>query len=314
MSKVTVLGGNGGTGQAIVAELAARGYEVSSVSRSGGGANGQRVRTMPADLLDRRQAVAACAGADVVVMAAHVPYRQWAAALVPMVEHAMAGAELAGARLVMVDNLYAYGAPDGPISEATPESATSRKGALRRRIGELLLEAHRADRLGVTIGRCSDYYGPGGTNSAVYQLGIARALRGKAVRALIDADQPRSFHYLPDAARGFAELVARPDADGRVWILPAAPPTTQRELLGLVASAAGAPGKVGRVSKPMLALAGLANPDLRELLELSGQWDRPYTIDASAFEAAFGAVELTPHEQAVEATVAAFRREAVPAV
>ena len=314
MSTVTVLGGTGGMGGAIVAELVARGHEVRSASRSGttsGAGSDPRVQAVAVDLLDADQAVAACAGSDVVVMAAQLGYRQWATTLRPMVEHALTAAEATGARLVMVDNLYAYGAPDEPISETTPEAATSRKGALRREIGQRLLAVHREGRVRVSIGRFSDYYGPGGTNSAVYQLGVAPALRGKAVRALIDPDQPRTFHYLPDAARGFATLVEQPDADGRVWILPAAPATSQRELLSMVAAEAGAPAKVGRISAAMLTLAGLFDADLRELRELTGQWDRPYTTDASAFEAAFGPVEVTPHDRAVAETVAAFSGQAV---
>jgi hypothetical protein len=82
-------------------------------------------------------------------MAAQVPYPRWATELVPLVDAALDAAEVAGARLVMVDNLYAYGSPGVPMRETTPEAATSRKGALRRDIGERLLAAHRAGRVRV---------------------------------------------------------------------------------------------------------------------------------------------------------------------
>jgi hypothetical protein len=64
---------------------------------------------------------------------------------------------------------------------------------------------------------------------------------------------------------------------------------------------------VGRINPFMLTLAGLFKPQIRELRELAEQWDRPYTTDASAFQVAFGAPELTPHERAVPYTVAWFR-------
>jgi nucleoside-diphosphate-sugar epimerase len=306
--RTTVLGASGGIGRAIVAELAARGHDVVAASRSittDGVPAG--VRAMPTDLRDAAQARAACAGADVVVMAAQVPYPQWATELVPLVDAALDAAEQAGARLVMVDNLYAYGSPGTPIGASTPEAATSRKGALRRAVGERLLAAHREGRVRVSIGRFSDYYGPAGENSLVFQVMVKPALAGRTARAYIDADQPHTFHYLPDAARGFATLVEHPEADGRAWVLPAAPAITQREVLDLVEKTVGRPLRRGRISPAMLALAGLFDARLREARELVDQWDRPYVTEASAFEAAFGPIETTDHATAIERTLAAFR-------
>jgi nucleoside-diphosphate-sugar epimerase len=305
VSRVTVLGAAGGLGRAISLELVARGHDVTAVTRATHDAV-PGTTALTADLLDAEQAVLACAAAEAVVMAAQVDYRQWATTLPRLVGHAIAGASAAGARLVMVDNLYAYGAPRGPITEATPEAASTRKGALRRALGQQLLAAHDQGRARVVLGRCSDYYGPGGTNAMVYVLGIERALRGKAPKAMIAADHPRSFIYLPDAARGFARLVERPDADGRAWILPCAPPITQRELLTMVAREAGVEARIGRITPAMLALGGLFDPQVRELRELTEQWDRPYVTDASTFVAELGPVEVTPHDQAVAETVAWF--------
>jgi nucleoside-diphosphate-sugar epimerase len=311
--RITVLGAAGGIGHAIVEELARRGHTVTAASRSitsEGLPAG--VRAVPTDLTDRRQARAACADADVVVMAAQVPYPRWATELVPLVDAALDAAEVTGARLVMVDNLYAYGSPGVPMRETTPETASSRKGALRREIGERLLAAHRAGRVRVTIGRFSDYYGPGGTNSLVYQVMVRPALDGRTARSYIDADQPHTFHYLPDAARGFATLVERPEADGRIWILPAAAAITQRELLTCLEQALGRPIKRGRISPAMLRVLGLFDARLREARELVDQWDRPYVTDAGAFETTFGPVETTAHAEALAATLASFQRSVEP--
>jgi nucleoside-diphosphate-sugar epimerase len=311
--RITVLGASGGIGHAIVEELAGRGHSVTAASRSiTDDAVPAGVRAVPTDLTEQRQTRAACAGADVVVMAAQVPYPRWATELVPLIDAALDAAEVAGARLVMVDNLYAYGSPGVPMSETTPEAATSRKGALRRAIGERLLAAHREGRVRVAIGRFSDYYGPGGTNSLVYQVMVKPALGGRTARTYIDADQPHTFHYLPDAARGFATLVEQPDADGRIWILPAAPAITQRELLTILDQALGRPIERGRISPAMLRMLGLFGARLREARELVDQWDRPYVTDASRFEATFGPIETTPHAEALAATLAWFQRPREP--
>ncbi len=304
--RVTVLGATGGIGRSLVEELATRGHAVTAASRSAAQVDWPSgVRAVATDLTDPRQARTATQDAEVVVMAAQVPYTGWARQLEPLFDASVDAAAAAGARLVLVDNLYAYGSPGTPISEATPESATTRKGGLRARLGRRILAAHEQGRVRATIGRFSDYYGPVGGNSLIDQLMIRPAVAGRTARTFIDADQPHAFHYLPDAARGFATLVERPEADGRVWILPAAPAVTQRELVGLLGRTLGQSPKVGHVSPRLLWTLGLVNGQLREAREVVPQFDRPYRIDASAFEATFGSVALTPHADAIAATVAA---------
>ncbi|MDQ3403506.1 MAG: NAD(P)H-binding protein [Actinomycetota bacterium] len=310
--RTTVFGATGGAGRAITLELATRGHEVTAASRSIASVTlPANVRAVPTDLRDPASAAAAARGADVIVMAAQVPYSQWAAEFRPLVDAAVDAAATAGARLVMVDNLYAYGSPATPISESTPEAATTRKGVLRRDVGQRLLAANAAGPTAVSIGRFPDYYGPDAANSLVNQLGVGRVVRGKAPQAFIDANHPHSFSYLPDAARAFATLVERPEADGRVWILPCAPAVTQRQLLGQLAELAGLPPKVRTITPTMLRLAGVFNPELREAREVIAQFDRPYLVDSTQFERAFGHFEVTPHRDALTATLAAARGGAV---
>jgi hypothetical protein len=92
-------------------------------------------------------------------------------------------------------------------------------------------------------------------------------------------------------------------------VLPAAPAITQRQLLDLVEQAVGHPIRRGRITRGMLRALGLFDARLREAVELTDQWDRPYVTDATAFEEAFGTIETTPHAAAVAATVGAFRGE-----
>jgi nucleoside-diphosphate-sugar epimerase len=52
-------------------------------------------------------------------------------------------------------------------------------------------------------------------------------------------DQPHTFHYLPDIARGLLFLAGRPEADGQIWHLPAAEPLTAQQFFDLAAEIAG---------------------------------------------------------------------------
>lgn len=72
--------------------------------------------------------------------------------------------------------------------------------------------------------------------------------------------------------------------------------------------AAGHPTKIGVASRPIIRVAGLFNPFLRELNETLYQFEGPFVSDASKFQAAFGPFEPTPHPEAVRRAVEWFRR------
>ena len=83
----------------------------------------------------------------------------------------------AGARLVVLDNLYAYGPTDGrPLVETMPANPTSAKAATRAAMTDELLEAHPPGEVEVAIGRASDYFGPGAPQSALGETVFGAAL------------------------------------------------------------------------------------------------------------------------------------------
>jgi nucleoside-diphosphate-sugar epimerase len=257
------------------------------------------------DVYDPTSTGAACTDAEVVVMAAMPPYHAWAGNSERMLDTVGDVVAQVGARLVYVDSLYMYGPADGPITERSPEHATG-KGALRRELASRLLED---DRFTTAVGRASDYYGPGGTNSFLHSMVFRPALVGRTVRVMLAGDQAHTWHYLPDVARGFAELVERPDADGRAWVLPAAPPATQHEIIHLVGETLGSPTRISDISPGLLLLASLFSRQAREGRKVSHQFDRPWVADASAFAATFGPVEVTDHRTAIAEALAWLRDE-----
>jgi nucleoside-diphosphate-sugar epimerase len=306
-----VLGAGGGIGGALVEELVAQGRKVRGVTRRPIAAPGG-VETMTTDVSTPEGVAQAVEGAAVVYHAVQPPYTDWSPfpALTRTIAQA-AGAE--GAKLVLADNLYMYGPVDGPLREDSPTRPNSRKGTIRLTMADALLEMHRGGTLQVTIGRASDYYGPGGQNSAIGEPLFGPAIQGKKSRWLGDPDVPHTEHYLPDIARGLIVLGTRDEADGEVWHLPAAPPMTGRAFVELVYRTAGHPVAFTPTSRGMVRLAGVFVPIVRATHEVMYQWDGPFTIDASRFLSAFGPFEPTAHEEAVAATVAWFRARAAEA-
>jgi nucleoside-diphosphate-sugar epimerase len=165
----------------------------------------------------------------------------------------LGAAESSGAKLVFADNLYAYGPVDGPLREDLPAAAGGRKGRTRAEMAARLLGAQRVGRARVVIGRTSDYYGPRGTGSTAGETVFGRILAGKKPQWTGRLDQPHTFHYLPDIARGLLVLADRREADGQVWHLPAAGPLTAQQFFDLIAKDAGQPVPVhASVASPAL--------------------------------------------------------------
>jgi nucleoside-diphosphate-sugar epimerase len=302
-----VIGAGGGTGSAVVIELAGQGVRVRAVTRSGEGDFPEGVEQMAADVGTADGARQACEGAAVVYHCAQPPYTKWAELFPPLTRAVLEGAAAAGAKLVFADNLYVYGPTDGPMSEESPQRAQGKKGRTRIEMAAAVLGAHAEGRLRVTIGRSSDYYGPRGTASTIGENLMKPAVRGNRTRWLGSLDQPHTLNYLEDMARALVTLSERDEADGQVWHLPAAEPLTGRQFLEMVFEEAGHSPKLGVASRPMIRIGGLFKPLVRELNETLYQFERPFVSDASKFQAAFGPFEPTPHRTAVRRTVDWFR-------
>jgi nucleoside-diphosphate-sugar epimerase len=303
-----VLGAAGGTGSAVVRELAVRGLRVRAVTRRGTGDVPEGVERLAADVGTVEGARQACEDAAVVYHCAQPDYRKWPELFPPMTRAVLDGAAAASAKLVFADNLYVYGPPDGPMTEETPQRAEGRKGRTRIEMADAVMRAHADGRVRSTIGRFSDYYGPRGTGSTAGDNIMKPALRGKRTRWLGSLDQPHTLNYLEDMGRALVTLGERDEADGQVWHVPAAEPLTGRQFLELVFEEAGHSATIGVASRPMIRMAGLFNPLLRELNETLYQFERPFVVDASKFKGAFGPLETTPHREAVRRTVAWFQR------
>ena len=91
-----------------------------------------------------------------------------------------------------------------------------------------------------------------------------------------------------------------------MWHLPGPETVTTRALLDLVANEVGHPVAVRGLSKLALRGLGLVNPTIRELGEMTYQFDQPFVLDTAKYESTFGAAG-TRLPVAIAATVAWYR-------
>jgi hypothetical protein len=247
------------------------------------------------------------AGAATVYHCMNPPYdaRIWAQLVPRYMENLITAARHAGARLVVLDNLYMLGHTGGrPMNEDTPINPRSKKGAVRARAAERLIDAHRRGEVRGVLGRASDFYGPGGTLTFVGDVFWKPALAGRIVWSPVDLDAIHTYHYIPDVANSLALLgSAEDDAFGQAWMLPCRPPGTLRDLVKRFSEALGREIKVAGIPRWIMELLGLAVPLVRELNEMSYQWEAPFVVDDRRFRARFK-MEPASGEEAARQTVA----------
>jgi nucleoside-diphosphate-sugar epimerase len=172
---------------------------------------------------------------------------------------------------------------------------------------ELLAAAHDRD-IRITIGRASDFFGPGVTQTTLGDRVFANAVAGKRADFLGNPHLPHTYSYVPDVATGLATLGVDERAVGQVWHLPGPETVSTREVLDLVACNVGHPVGIRGVPKLAMRVFGLFNPLMRELSEMSYEFEQPFVLDTNKFEATFKRCG-TPLAVAVADTVAWYRDE-----
>ena len=305
-----VVFGTGQIGRLVVEQLVGLGHEVVAVNRNGKD-NLPGAEVIGGDATDSAFTARVAARADVVYFCLNAPnYERWAEEFPPLQRAVLAGATAAGARLVVLDNLYAYGPTYGrDLVETLQPRPTSKKAATRATMTAELLDAQRAGRVEVAIGRASDYFGPGTTRSALGETVFATALAGRRAQVMGDPDQLHSYSYTPDVASSLITLGTEPGATGSIWHLPVAETRTTRQIVDHVYALAGRRSRSFAAGQTTMRMFGLIKPAIREYLHTLYQFTDRWVVDDTKYRAAFGAV-TTPLDQALAVTLQWYRTAA----
>jgi nucleoside-diphosphate-sugar epimerase len=306
--EVHVIFGTGPVGLAVMRELHGQGKHVRLVNRSGlAAAAPSGVEVVRGDAADPASTRQVCQGATVVYSCVNAPYTDWAARFPPMQAAIIQGAAAAHAKLVVAENVYMYGPFSGPITEPLPVHPTTCKGRVRAQMAEDLMAAHQAGMVRATSGRASDFYGPGAGEQGIFGDRIIPALlAGKTVSVLGKLDMPHTYTYVSDFGRGLALLGAHEEALGQSWHIPNAPTLTTRQMLTLFFEEARLPSRMGSIPDIVVRALGLVNPQVREVVEMLYEFNRPFVVDSRTFVQAFGDI-ATPHHEAVRQTLEWYR-------
>lgn len=304
----TILGGGGPIGLELARILPDYTERVRIVGR-----NPEKVipenEVFVANLLDSEAVRDAVAGSDVAYLSVGLPYKAsvWEAQWPKVMRNTIEACRASGSKLVFFDNIYMYDREHlSPMDENTPVRPTTRKGAVRAMIADMLMEAVQKDQVDALIARCADFYGPGRQkHSVLTQTVFERLASGKSAQWLLSVDHVHSFTYTPDASLATAMLGNTDDAYGQVWHLPTTEkPPTGREWIEMIAEELEAKPRVQVASNFMMSAVGLFSPTLREVKEMAYQYDRDYDFRSDKFNRRFDFTPTT-YRQGIKAVVAA---------
>ena len=307
-NSLNIVFGTGPLGYAVAEELLARGQSVKLVNRSGEGDIPQGATIVKADVTNTERTREVCKNVRTVFHCAMPPYTQWLELFPAITYGIMKGAISAGANLVYGDNLYMYGQVSGPIKEDLPYNAKGSKGKIRGEMADKLMQAHNDGKVKVAIGRASDFFGPGVLNSILGERVFIPAIKGETINMLGRIDQPHTFTYIKDFAKGLVTLSENETAFGEVWHIPSAETITTQKFLHRIFSENKSFPPVKTAPKFVVNVMALFNPIIRELKEVLPLNEQPYVVDHSKFENAFGN-NSTPHNSAIKETIGWYKEK-----
>jgi nucleoside-diphosphate-sugar epimerase len=284
-----VVFGAGQVGRALAAHLAGLGLQVRVVSRQPPAVLADGIDWWAADAADADAATAAAKGATAVYQCLNAPYTQWPQQFPPLQRGVLTAAQRNEALSVSLENVYGYGPTGGiPMTEDLPLAATTVKGRTRAAMTNELLAAADSGQVRIAIGRASDFFGAGVTESTLGKQVFANALAGKRADFLGDPDLPHTYSYVPDIAAGLATLGTDERAVGQVWHLPGPETLTTRRVLEHLAAEVGHPVGVRSLPGLVVRALGLVSPMMRSLAEMAYEFEEPFVLDTTKYESTFG--------------------------
>lgn len=304
----TILGAGGIIGKELAKSLPEYTDRIRLVSR-----NPQKINpgdeTLSADLLDAGQTMKAVQGSEVVYVTAGLPYniKTWKSQWPLIMKNVIAACKKQNAKLVFFDNVYSYGRVNGWMTEKTPLNPLSKKGEVRKKIVDMIMDETGRGDLKAIIARAADFYGPHTPLSFVNVMVFDNFKKGKKAQWLINDRVKHSLTYTPDAGKATAILGNTKSAYNQVWHLPTdRNALTGKEFIEKVAKEFGLAPRYAVLPRWLVQMAGLFNENVRESVEMLYQNDSDYLFDSSKFDTAFD-FKATSYSQGIRDTVMSMR-------
>jgi nucleoside-diphosphate-sugar epimerase len=285
MNNIHTVLGAGPVAKATASALLARGLPVRVVHRSGTFPKQTGLEVVAADISDIAKLTQVFANSAVVYMCAMPAYHRWVDEFEAMMSNVLQACATTGSSMVFADNLYMYQeSPNAPFTETTPLQPATRKGLVRARVAEMVLQAHRNGKVKTAIARASDFFGPGVDNAMLGNRFFPQLIAGKTVQWFGNPDMPHTFTFVPDFGKALVELgvdATEGKGWGEVWHVPNSITCTAREAANATAALTKKPAKLKGGGRLTLRIVGLFIPAAKEMIEMLPHFEAPYVVDDS---------------------------------
>lgn len=183
------------------------------------------------------------------------------------------------------------------MTEEAPVQPPSKKGMIRAKLLEMILNEMKQNNLMALIARSADFYGPDSRNSALNIMVTENLIKGKKTQAFGNVDKIHTYTYTLDASKATALLGNTPDAYNQEWHLPTTKETlTNRQWIELIARELKKEPGIQTIPLWMVKMLGIVIPVMREFPEMMYQYDQDYIFDSSKYEKRFGIKATSPQE------------------
>lgn len=300
----TILGAGGVIGQELAKALMIYTDQIRLVSRNPKAIN-TNDELFPADLLDPQAARAALKGSEVAYLTAGLPYstKVWREKWPLLMRNVIDACKAEGCKLVFFSNVYALGKVEGWMSEESPMNPCSKKGEVRAKVEQMLLDEVQKGNIEAMIARAADFYGPGAALGFVDYLVFQNLAKGKTPQILVNADTKHSYTFTPDAARATAALGNTVAAYNQIWHLPSDPTTLSgKDFVQIAAEAFKAKFNFKVLPKWLIQALGLFVPEMSEAVEMLYQNQYDYLFDSSKYVRHFKH-PATTYQEGIQITV-----------
>lgn len=298
----TILGANGQIGEEIARELK-KNYtsEIRIVSR-----NPQKVNDtdtlFSADLSKAEQALKAIEGSEIAYFTLGLPIssNQWEDQFPKIVKNVIEACKFHGCKLVFFDNTYMYPHDDRILKEESNFAPVGRKGRVRQKLAEMVLQEINSGTLEAVICRAPEFYGPGKTQSITNSLIFENIKSGKKLKVPVSDRTKRSLIWTPDASRATALIGNTPSAFNQSWHLPVDNQhPTYKELIAMASKIYHRKLSYIIVPKIIFKIGALFNSKLKELLELLPRYEHNNILGDSKFRKTFPEFQVTTYEDGI---------------
>jgi len=246
--------------------------------------------TLLANLTNRKQVFKAVRDSEVIYVTIGLPYKLsiWEKFWPLIMKNVIDACKEYHTKLVFFDNVYLYGKVEGWMTENTPVNPCSKKGEIRAKIAQQLMDEINKGNLKALIVRSADFYGPVATNTFILPMVFDNLKKGKSAKWIVNDKVKHSFTFTPDAGKATALLGNKDSAYNQVWHLPTDKNVLSgRQFIEEVAKVYGVEPKYSVLNKWMFRITGLFNPMAKETIEMLYQFEFDYLFDSSKFENAF---------------------------